>query len=520
VVRGLQAFNKLLYSASLAEKLQLEAIEEHRLMQNNLCEYGSLKLVIKTLNNNSTLSQHPEAMLSAAAQVGIRLMGNCNSMTQDCLHAILEKDSSNTMFKMLVQQMNETTKTCRYFQSHPERSIGKAAKEMAEERYSLMLILMRLMISMVDGQHQTLSDYMRDQPGEIHSINLLEHSVLLFCNMLGDKKLMANSLDFPEVRLLESVVTFLTEAVEGPNYANQDLLASGPIVRIICELLTVEMCKVRECKVRDSSGRRQDGLFADETYARTEPLSLKCSAKALKSKCVRFLCALTEGVTDKQALNKICHTVDVSSLSERLTQLYLMQNYLSRNPTCASETQLQMLLNASPGEKWHIENCTEGENIVILLKVLSGANTDVAREIQVDATHLWKDPSLFRSHYDAGMKVFFDMQDQLEELREFDGGNKTRKKRRLSSIIMLKGTPGKSMYVQYYQQHTWCYQHTPTTHMHISSLSLCHHTIITTLIGHVHFSHPPLALLSERTVAEDWHSLFIVSPTPLTHAPT
>jgi hypothetical protein len=408
------AINKLLYGKSLEEKLTFGAMEEHRLMQNTLCKLGSLKLVIKTFNN-ATL---PDESLKAVVQLGIRLLEYCNDTNQDMLHQILYDDDADTMLAKLVGRMNEATDACYYFRRHDtdQSSIenGLTGQQGTEERYGLMMISMRFMIAMCDGHHRVMQDYLREQPKAMQSINIVERSVQLFCSVVGDNETMAHHLGFPELRLLELVVTFLTEAVEGPNHANQDLLASGPIVGTICRLLSVKMCKAREVVVSDSSGREDADLMVDEDFARTEPLALKCSAKALKSKCVRLLCALVEGVTDQRAIDKLCDSIDPSILTSRLTNIFLMNYYIANNPTSASVKQLQIHLNAPPGE-WYQHNCREGDNIVILLKVLSHGNAAVAKRIAVDHSELWVRESAFRKNYSEGVNEFFAMKDQLRK---------------------------------------------------------------------------------------------------------
>jgi hypothetical protein len=467
-LRITKAIHKMIYGRSVEQKRIQQNRDAHADMQRDAAEWGVLELVLQACESRCV---DPDTRV-AATELGHRLLEYGNTFVQDRLLERVTSDanataSGNGLLGSVAAMMQRTVSECELARSDlgtaPVASDGDGDRGSSSsecDRYQVMAVTFRFLQSMCEGHHAGMQNWLRDQPGAMRPVNVLELAAQTFCSVCCDESVMGTKLGYPELKLLDSILAFLIETVQGPNTANQAMLVDGtPMVGMVVRLLGTRLRGVHEVSPRNSSGvrelqdpsRRQ--LFGGSGSGRGggggggeggspgdgrggrrhHPLAFVYSAKSLKVRCAEFLDAVIEGVTDQHVLDRVCDYADTSVIKKRMESIFLLDYYVTKNKQDSShgrssrgsssgsngggggrraaavtEEEKQLILNADP-DGWDAACCREGELLMILIKRLGQASSAFESRARVDTSELGSDIGYFCSYYDRAVGMFYEL---------------------------------------------------------------------------------------------------------------
>lgn len=190
-----------------------------------------------------------------------------------------------------------------------------ASERMGQEKIETdqIRVSLRLLQLFCENHNASLQNYIRQQTNSRNSYDIVSATVTLLAALM--KKMM-----FRTFHVMSQCFDTLTEAIQGPCTANQDVLLDGMFLEIASSLMSYDEYAVDRVPMKYESLMSEDADF----YLSQEPRECLSGwmIAHLKYKCLITVHSLMEGRTDSSIITRIVRAINPKILRENLISFY------------------------------------------------------------------------------------------------------------------------------------------------------------------------------------------------------
>lgn len=266
--------------------------------QEELNKFGATRVILALMSERSLAVEVYKALLHSAAKL---LDGGNEQIQKEFYMFFINIPGSEVLFerlsKLLVTQAD---------------LLG--SERMAQEKVETdqIRVSLRLLQLFCENHNSSLQNYIRQQTNSRNSYDLVSATVTLLAALM--KRLM-----FRTFHVMSQCFDTLTEAIQGPCSANQDLLLKGMFLEIASSLMSYDEYQAIPTKYE---ALVSEGTACEDHGEPREYLTGWMLAH-LKYKCLITVHSLMEGRKDSSIITRIIRAINLEILRENLVSFYV-----------------------------------------------------------------------------------------------------------------------------------------------------------------------------------------------------
>ena len=266
--------------------------------QEELNKFGATRVILALMSERSLSVEVYKALLHSASKL---LNGGNEVIQKEFYMFFINIPGSEVLF----ERLNGLLVT-------QAELLG--SERMGQERIETdqMRVSLRLIQLFCENHNSSLQNYVRQQSNSRNSYDLVSSTITLLSALM--KRML-----FRTFHVMSQCFDTLTEAIQGPCTANQDVILDGMFLEIASSLLSYDENQIIPTKY--------EGMLSEENgfddHGESREYVTGWMVAHLKYKCLITLHSLMEGRTDSSIITRIIRAVNLQILRENLVSFYL-----------------------------------------------------------------------------------------------------------------------------------------------------------------------------------------------------